>query len=405
MKISNCRVCDSEELIATLDLGMQPWCNDFTPKNELKNVKKYPLSTVYCNKCTTFQVQYTVSKEIMYKDHTYLSGSNASMPKHFQKIADKVCNDYIQNAKFVVDIGSNDGTLLNAYKNKGLDVLGVEPCSMAANIAIKEGIPTKKTFFNYDVAQEIYKDKGRVDIISAANVFYHVEELHDIVKGIKSILSENGVFVVQGTYLPDLIERNEFDIIYHEHLLYYRIENLNYLLNMHGLEIFDVDFEEVHGGSMIAYIGHSSHREVSNNVVKQIGYEKSKGYDTVTPYKNFSKQVEGLKANLNNILRQLLSEGRTVYAYGAPAKGTVLLNYCGIDSSLVPIAVEVNKSKIGLYFPGVDIEIVDENKVKEPDYYLLLSWNFLNDFKKHKSFIEGERKFIVPVPVPRIVKS
>ena len=250
MKISNCRVCDSEKLVETLDLGMQPWCNDFVLKDELKTVEKYPLSTVFCSNCSTLQVQYTVPKEVMFKNHTYLSGSNASMPRHFQKIADRVFINYVPDAKFVVDIGSNDGTLLKSYKNKGLDVLGVEPCNDAANIAIKDGIPTKKSFFNYDVAQEIYEDMGFADIISAANVFYHVEELHDIVKGIKFLLDKNGVFVVQGTYLPNLIECNEFDIIYHEHLLYYRVENLNYLLNMHDLEVFDVDFEEVHGGSI-----------------------------------------------------------------------------------------------------------------------------------------------------------
>jgi SAM-dependent methyltransferase len=405
MKISNCRVCGSEKLVKTLDLGMQPWCNDFVLKDELKTVEKYPLSTVFCSNCSTFQVQYTVPKEIMFKDHTYLSGSNASMPRHFQKIADRVCSNYVPDAKFVVDIGSNDGTLLKAYKNKGLDTLGVEPCTNVANIAIEDGIPTKKSFFNYDVAQEIYEDMGHANIISAANVFYHVEELHDIVKGIKFLLDKNGVFVVQGTYLPNLIERNEFDIIYHEHLLYYRIENLNYLLNMHDLEVFDVDFEEVHGGSMIAYIGHLSHRKISNKVVKQIQYEKSLGYDTITPYKNFSKRVADVKTSLNKLLNQLINEGKTVYAYGAPAKGTVLLNYCGIDSNLIPVAVEVNKAKIGRYFPGVNIEVVDESKVEEPDYYLLLSWNFLDVFKKSKQFIEGKRKFIVPVPTPEIVSN
>jgi len=405
MKISNCRVCDSEDLIETLDLGMQPWCNDFVLKDDLESVIKYPLSTVFCSNCSTFQVQYTVPKEIMFKEHTYLSGSNASMPEHFQKISDKVCSSYIQDAKFVVDIGSNDGTLLKSYKNKGLNVLGIEPCNDAANIAIEDGVPTKKTFFNYDVAQEINKEMGCADIISAANVFYHVEELHDIVKGIKFLLGENGVFVVQGTYLPNLIERNEFDIIYHEHLLYYRIENLNYLLNMHDLEIFDVDFEEVHGGSMIAYIGHLSHRKISDNVVNQIEYEKSLGYDTITPYKNFSKQVEDLKISLNNLLNQLINEGKTVYAYGAPAKGTVLLNYCGIDSNLIPISVEVNKAKIGRYFPGVNIEVVDESKVEEPDYYLLLSWNFLDVFKRSQAYQSGARKFIVPVPHPEIVSN
>ena len=246
---------------------------------------------------------------------------------------------------------------------------------------------------------------GTADIISAANVFYHVEELHDIVKGIKFLLNENGVFVVQGTYLPHLIERNEFDIIYHEHLLYYRIENLDYLLSMHGLEIFDVEFAAVHGGSFIAYIGHKGLREQSPQVKSAIKQERSLELHTIKPYLEFSDRVHQLKSDICDLLSRLKQEGKSIYAYGAPAKGTVMINFCGLDVDTISCAVEVNKEKIGTYVPGTSIKVLDEMTTLEPDYYFLLSWNFLDVFKNQKVFLEGNRKFIVPVPSVKILTN
>ena len=251
-EIKECRVCKSSALVDVLDLGMQPWGNDF--RNEPLTAKQYPLKTVFCEDCSTFQIKHNVPKEIMYEDHTYLSGANKSMEKHFLGVSKKASTIHNPSAKFVVDIGSNDGTLLNTYKKLGLNVLGVEPCEKISKKAIDIGIPTIIDFFNEKIAVDIINNHGKADIISAANVFYHVEELHDIAKGIKKLLADDGIFIVQGTYLPNLIQNNEFDIIYHEHLLYYRVENLNHLLGMHGLEIFDIEFADVNGGSFVSYI-------------------------------------------------------------------------------------------------------------------------------------------------------
>jgi SAM-dependent methyltransferase len=401
MEISCCRVCGSTNLDDVLDLGNQPWGNDF--RRTPGYADKYPLIGVFCNECTTFQIKHNVSKEIMYEEHTYLSGANASMLSHFQSVADKACKNLTNDENFVVDIGSNDGTLLQTYKKKGLKVLGVEPCKNISNKAINSGIPTLIDFFNNEVANTIIADHGKADIISAANVFYHVEELHDIVKGIKNLLSDNGTFIVQGTYLPNLINNNEFDIIYHEHLLYYRIENLNFLLNKFGLEVFDVDFADVHGGSFIAFISHISSKEISKNVKDAILKERESKFHEKETYVLFAERVKELRSSIHNMLKDLVSKGNTIYAYGAPVKGTVMMNYCNIDSSITPLAVEVNKEKIGKYIPGVDVKVVDEMSVEEPDYYFLLSWNFLEVFKNSKEFKSGKRKFIVPVPEPRIV--
>ena len=400
--IKKCRVCDSSNLQDVLDLGVQPWGNDF--KEMPGASEKYPLIGVFCKDCTTFQIKHNVSKEIMYDDHTYLSGANASMPEHFQKIADKACSNFGIDVNFVADIGSNDGTLLKAYKNRGKKVLGIEPCESIAKIANESDIPTISAYFDLETAEKIINEYGFADIISAANVFYHVEELHSIVKGIKKLLAPNGIFIVQGTYLPNLIKNNEFDIIYHEHLLYYRIENLNYLLNRFGLEVFDVDFANVHGGSFIAYICHKDTKEISNTVTKAISMEREEKFHLIETYQTFAKKVEDLKSEIFSMVNDLVKKGNKVFAYGAPVKGTVMLNYCGINSDLIPYAAEVNKEKINKYIPGVDIKVLDESTLEEPDFYFLLSWNFLETFKKSPEYTSGKRKFIVPVPEPRIVQ-
>lgn len=404
MIINACRVCGEKDLYPVLDLGDQPWCNDYQVEDG-SNSKTYPLATVFCPKCSTLQVKFTVPKEIMYSDHTYLSGANSSMPAHFYSIAEKCHRDFNQNANLVVDIGSNDGTLLNQFKKLNLKVLGVEPCTEASQKAIEIGVPTINDFFNSSQARSIKEEYGAADIISAANVFYHVEELHDIVIGVKHLLSNEGTFIVQGTYLPSLLENNEFDIIYHEHLLYYRIENLNYLLNMHGLEIFDVEFVAVHGGSFVAYIAHKGFRKQSPQVESAIKGERALELHTIKPYLAFADRVHQLKTNICNLLSSLKQEGNSIYAYGAPAKGTVMINFCGLDVDTISCAVEVNKEKIGTYVPGTSIKVLDEKTTLEPDYYFLLSWNFLDVFKKQPVFLEGIRKFIVPVPAVSIVTN
>ncbi len=404
MIINACRICGHEKLEPVLDLGEQPWCNDYQPSNG-RTCEKYPLATVFCAKCSTLQVQFTVPKEIMYKNHTYLSGANTSMPAHFYEIAEKCYKKYNPSARFVVDIGSNDGTLLSQFQKLELEVLGVEPCVEASKKAVDKGVPTVNDFFDSAQALKIKEEYGVAGIISAANVFYHVEELHDIVEGVKILLSEDGTFIIQGTYLPSLLENNEFDIIYHEHLLYYRIENLNYLLNMHGLEVFDVQFANVHGGSFVAYSAHKGFRARSTAVECAIQREREMGLNRIAPYLEFSVRVKQLKIDIQNMLGQIVADGKTIYAYGAPAKGTVMINFCEIDSDIIPFAVEVNKEKIGTYIPGTSIQVLDEATVEEPDYYFLLSWNFLELFKQSEAYLSGKRKFIVPVPAVSILTN
>ncbi len=405
MNIENCRVCSSTHLEDCIDLGQQPWCNDFVLEDQVGKESRYPLMCTFCHDCSTLQVKYTVPKEIMYADHTYLSGSTKTMVRHFQTVSDFVCEELVDGKGLVVDIGSNDGTLLSTYQNNGMDVYGVEACAKTAAIANENGIKTAVNYFDYDCADRIAQSKGKAKVISAANVFYHVEELHSIVRGITHLLDDDGVFVVQASYLPNLLKSKAFDIMYHEHLLYYRLENLNHLLSLHGLEVFDVSEAEVHGGSIVVYAGHQGVRPVSDKVTEMIAVERAEGYHEIGVYKKFNENIQNLRANLQDLLKKVKSEGKTIYAYGAPAKGTVMLNYCGLDSETIDYAVEVNSLKFNHYIPCTGIKILDEKTVEEPDYYLLLSWNFVDEFCRSEAFQSGKRKFIIPLPEPKVISA
>ena len=390
-----------------LDLGLQPWCNDFVTREEIGKEKRYPLNLHFCHDCSTVQVTHTVPKEIMYQDHLYLSGVTKSMKEHFEKIAHKVHGSMLidmDKKRLAVDIGSNDGTLLSCYADLGMKVLGIEPCIRAATIAQNNGIRTEVDFFDLQCANKIVGRHGKAQVISAANVFYHVEELHGIVRGIKHLLDGGGVFVMQGSYLPRIIEKKAFDIMYHEHLLYYRIDTLRYLLSMYDLEIFDVEEAPVHGGSIVAYIGHKGDREVSPKVYAMHDEEIANGYDKFETYCKFAEDVKELRDKIREFINSLSPDRIRIFAYGAPAKGTVLLNYCGFTNYHIVCAAEKNKLKVGRYIPGTGIPIVSEEEAGEPEYYLLLSWNFIDEFCKSEEFLSGKRKFIVPIPEPRIVQ-
>lgn len=405
MNIEKCRVCSSVNLHECINLGEQPWCNDFVLEGKVGYESTYPLVCGFCKECSTLQVMYTVPKEIMYADHTYLSGSNKVMSKHFQSVSDYVCNELIDDKGLVVDIGSNDGTLLSTYKKNGMIEHGVEACSKTAQIALNNGIYTDAAFFSYEYAIELCKRKGRAKVISAANVFYHVEELHGIVDGVRHLLEDDGVFVVQASYLPNLIETKAFDIMYHEHLLYYRVENLNTLLKLHGLEIFDVQEAPVHGGSIVVYSCHKGTRPISERVHQMILNEREKGYHKIDVYRQFDADIQKLRADLVSLIDALKAQGKTIYAYGAPAKGTVMLNYCGFTHEKIDLAVEVNGLKFNRFIPCTGIPIIDEATVNEPDYYLLLSWNFAPEFYKSEAFQSGRRNFILPLPEPKIINQ
>ena len=286
----NCRICSKKDFELIIDLGMHPWGNHFLIENEIGKEPKYPLRLLYCINCGLPQLDFTVKKEIMFGNHTYLSGITKTLENHFNNTA-KLTNEFISDKhnKTVLDIGSNDGTLLKQFKDIGYDVLGFESSKITSDIAQKSGIKTINSFFNYDEAKKL---NCKFDVINAAGVFYHLEELHSVCEGIKLLLDTNGVFVVHFVYMKTLVENCAFDQIYHEHLLYYNLKTLKILLDLHELEIFDFFESDIHGGSIIAFVNHRKQRPIDNKINQRINSEKMSGCNSLEFYLNFAKKLK-----------------------------------------------------------------------------------------------------------------
>lgn len=396
--VNKCRVCDSDKLELAIDLGFQPWGNNFLKKEEVGKEPFYPLRVIFCMDCRTPQLDYTVPKEVMFAEHTYLSGITKSLSDHFKSVAEEVDERFLKDAskKSVLDIGSNDGTQLKHFKALGYDVLGVESAEVPAKIAIEAGIPTEHAFFNLKVA----KGFGRkFDVINAAGVFFHLEELHSVADGIKEVLADEGIFVVQFLYMKRVIENLAFDQIYHEHLLYYNLKNVETLLNMHGLSLFDAYLSPIHGGSMIAYATHKGRKTPSPALAAFIKEEEDKHSNELGTYLDFAKKIKKMKTENLAYLIEKKKVGKKIYGMGAPVKGNTLMNYFGINAHYLDYLVEKNELRRGLYSPGSHIEIVIEKELKElPDIYYVLAWNFKKEIlANNQNLIEKGVEFYFPV--------
>jgi hypothetical protein len=285
-----------------------------------------------------------------------------------------------------------------------LEGAGVEPAANVVEFALRDQIPTLNRFFNDETAQRIVDDHGQASLVTAAGVFFHLEELHSVVDGIGKLLKRDGVFCVQAIYLGGMLENTAFDQIYHEHLCYYTLRSLEDLLRRHGLEVFDVSVVPIHGGSLEAHVGFPGEHPIADTVLAMRADEEARGYAQLETYKRFADNVWRLKQELLDVLERYRADGKVVHCYGAPAKGATLLNSFGIDTRLVALAAEKSPLKFGKMIPGVRIPIIDEAAVPRPGAYLVLAWNFLDEFlKKERSFLESGGAFVVPVPRMQVI--
>ena len=367
-----CRVCDSEHLELAIDLGQQPWCNHFLTKEEVGREPYYPLRVVYCHDCETAQLDHTVKKEVMFGDHTYLSGVTKSLSDHFRNIATEVDERFFSSAsnKTVLDIGSNDGTQLKHFQALGWQVLGVESSKTTARLAQEAGVPTLNSFFNHEQARSLNR---KFHVINAAGVFFHLEELHSVAEGIRECLRMDGVFVVQFLYMKRIVENLAFDQIYHEHLLYYNLRTLERLLARHALSIFDAYLAPIHGGSMIAFVTHQA-RQLPQSARLQglLAAEDRDGSNRFETYVAFAERIRRFKIENLAYLHAAQQAGKRVWGFGAPVKGNTMLNYFGVGPALIECLVERNELRRGLYAPGSHIPIVMEHELTErPDIYFV----------------------------------
>lgn len=395
----HCRICDSKNLVTAIDLGNQPWCNHFLTKEEIGKEPYYPLRVVYCQDCHTAQLDFTVKKEIMFGNHTYLSGITKSLSAHFAGIAQEVDSRFLagHRRKSVLDIGSNDGTQLKHYQKLGYDVLGVESSVQTAQIANDAGIPTLNEFFNADTIARLNRT---FDVINASGVFFHLEELHSVCEGIKRALNNDGVFVVQFLYMKSIMENNAFDQIYHEHLLYYTLETIEILLRRHGLSMHDAYLAPIHGGSIIGFISHAERfLPPSTRLVAMRRAEKQSGCNTFEAYRKFSTRIEEMKHKNVVLLEKAKADGKRIFGFGAPVKGNTMLNYFQVGPELIECLVEKNSLRRGLYSPGMHIPVLIEDELTTmPDSYFVLAWNFKKEIlANNRKLIESGVEFYFPV--------
>lgn len=393
-----CRVCDGTDLVPAVDLGLQPWANHFLRPDEVGREPVYPLRVLYCQGCATAQLDYTVPKETMFGDHTYLSGVTRSLSEHFRAVAEEVDRRFRggRPRPAVLDIGSNDGTQLKHFQALGYDVLGVEASHTTAAIAQAAGVETVNEFFNLDLARRLGRS---FDVINAAGVFFHLEELHSVTEGIREALAPGGVFVVQFLYMRRILENLAFDQIYHEHLLYYTLRTIEQLLNRHGLSMFDAYVSPIHGGSVIGFITHRARARPSDRLEALRHEEALAGSNELASYRRFAERILRMRDENLAYLDRTKAAGKRVFGFGAPVKGNTLLNYFGVDTRYLDCLVEKNALRRGLVSPGQHIPIVLEDELPAPpDVYYVLAWNFKREIlANNRALLERGVEFYFPV--------
>lgn len=408
-KVTYCRVCKSKQLVKVLSFGSTPLANAFLTKKELDLPEAfYPLDLYFCSLCGLLQLSHVVSPHILFKNYVYASSTSPVFVNHFKEFAKEVYLRFnLSKDSLIVDIGSNDGILLEPFKERGMKVIGIEPASGIAKIARKKGIETIEEFFSKNLANKILDSKGPAKVITATNVFAHINDLDEIIKGVDKLMEENGAFIIEVPYLIDFLEKRYFDLVYHEHLSYWAVSPLIKLFNRFNMTIFDVQKVDSHGGSIRVFVKKNKGSfKIEQRVNEFTEMEIKMGLNKSQTYIDFGKLVLQNKMELVTLLTKVKLSNKKIIGYGAPAKGNTLLNYFKIGSEILDYIIDDSPLKQGLYTPGTHIPVVSSKMLDKdnPDYILILAWNFAQSIMvKYQSFRENGGKFIIPVPIPKIV--
>ena len=407
-KITKCQICSSTNLVEVMKLGDQPLSNSLIKKTSDNNkIQKYPINIVRCDECTLLQIDYIVDQnQVYHPDYPYLPGITPTVDREQKELCDYLFENLkLSNEDLVVDIGSNDGSLLKHFKEKGLKTLGVEPTNIA-NIANKNGIETIQSFFNKKITEKIKNNNGKAKLITSTNVFAHMSTLGDVMDGITNLIDDDGYYAFENHYIMEIINKVQYDTFYHEHLRTYSLISLIKLFEMYDLFLFDAQIVSRYGGSIRCIVS----KKKINKTKRLLDLLEKENQALIEncekTYSEFKRKVENSKNDLIKIISKLKSEGKKIIAKSCPARAVVLLSYCGLDDKYLEYVAEQPTSlKLDYYIPGTNLKIINDDILtkEEPDYILLLAWHLsepiINKWKKRGI----KSKFIVPLPDVKII--
>lgn len=400
-------MCGGADLVKVLDLGSMPPANAYIKKEDLGKPEKYfPLVLYFCRTCSLAQLLDVVNPVLLFKDYYFTTSSSAPLLAHFKEYADEVVLPIVTSREdLVVDIGGNDGTLLSFVKDHAR-VLNVDPADNLASISEEKNVPFYSAFFTSQTADDILARYGEAKVVLANNVFAHTDPLRDVFKGVAKLIGEDGTFIFEVHWQKNLFDEGCFDQIYHEHLCFHSLHDLRYLVESAGMGIFDVKIVPTQGQSLRVFV--AKDKAETQNVERVLAEEKAAGITNESTHRAFAQKVEENKRKLLALLHELKATDKKIVGYGAPAKGSTLLNYCKIGPDIIDYIIDTTPMKQGLYSPGMHIPIVSPERLltDTPDYILLLAWNFKDAIlKKEKSLIDKGVKFIVAVPEVEVISS
>ncbi len=405
----NCRMCNNQDLELFLELGFIPKVDRFLIADELNEPEIfYPLTLYLCHKCGLAQLGYIISaKDLFNENYAYESSTTKTRRENHCQLAEYICKRFvIKKNSLVVDIGSNVGVLLECFKQNDMTVLGVDASSNVVEKANANGIKTLLGFFGEEIVEEILSTKGKASIVTATNVFAHIQDYDAFMTALKKQMMEDGVFVFQVPHFLQLLKKTEYDTIYHEHVSYFGLKPLIHFFKRFNMELFDVLETDIDGGSIRCFVSRKGKQQITSNIEKILKMEEDEGIYSIDRLKKFAFEVKEQKQKLNELLVTLRKSGKTVVGVGAPAKGMTMINYCKIDNDMLEYITEKSPLKIGKYTPGMHIPVKPDEFLLEdmPDYAVIFAWNFAEEIMNNlKEYENKGGKFIIPIPVPQIV--
>ncbi|GAA2898716.1 class I SAM-dependent methyltransferase [Streptosporangium fragile] len=406
-----CRVCGGTDWQEVVSFGLVPLANGFLdPADSYDDEPYYPLGVISCRSCRLLSVTHVVDPEILYRDYPYVTSDSDTITRHMRYVAETCRERFaLPPDGLVVEIGSNTGAQLVAFRDAGMRTLGVDPARNLARVAADRGIETLPDFFSAETARSVAEGYGRARLILARHVFAHIDHVAGVVTGARELLSPEGVFAIEVPYALDLFEQNAFDTIYHEHLSYFSVGTLVSLFARHGMRVFDVERLPVHGGSILVFVGRDDGPWAPRPSVEELlRLERRAELHSDAVYRDFALNVDRVRDELPALVRRLAAEGKRIAGYGASAKGNTILNVCGLGPEELEFCSDTTTLKQGKVLPGTHVPVRSPEyaKAHAPDYYLLLAWNYSDEIiRKESAFLNGGGRFIRPIPKPVIISA